>query len=289
MTVSSPRDILGISTIISDPNIDIKALEDRIIKGGNIEIEEEDNSKQYKHELEQLSKAYDIDDMPFSSIPEPKESIEEFSPKVDDEQLRFMTMEQKKQNHVDAVFKDFDEDKELEFDIDKEQERDDKNSLLEQIDTLRSTLVDDGIDIDSIPNVTRNDSIADIQNVYKILVLKNDRNRYCSFAEELILSAALGMEFLFDGKKDWFGRNPDLTGWSSTVRVKLRRMRYTTSTFVQEIMQEYHLSSGMRLALELIPSMILYTKQKNIAKNNSVVDDQDYNNAMNNLSSGLDS
>lgn len=287
MTTNHRRDIVGVSMLLNKEGMDIKSLEERIIKGGDIETEEEDISKQYKNDIERLAKAYDgIENMmPPTAVPE--EHVEDTF-HMEDSQLRFMTMEQQKQSHVDNVLKDLDEDKELEFDIDREKERDDKNSLLEQIDTLRSSLEDDGVDISGIPNVARNDNIVDIQNVYKILVLKNDRNRYCSFAEELILSAALGMEFLFDGKKDWFGRRPDLTGWSNTVRVKLRRMRYTTSTFVQEIMQEYHLSSGARLALELIPSMILYTKQKNIAKNNSSIDDQEFNNAMNNLTAKME-
>jgi hypothetical protein len=47
-----------------------------------------------------------------------------------------------------------------------------------------------------------------------VLRLKNDRNRYSSFAEEMILSMAYGLEYLFDGEKEWFGRKPDLVGWN---------------------------------------------------------------------------
>jgi hypothetical protein len=127
--------------------------------------------------------------------------------------------------------------------------------------------------------------MKDIQNIYKILRLKNDRNRYCSFAEELILSGAYGMEYLFDGKKEWFGKAPDLTDWSSTVKVKLRRMRYETSTFVGEVMQEYNLSAGVRLALELLPSMFLYSRNRRISKNDNLVSDNDYKNAISQLNS----
>jgi hypothetical protein len=204
---------------------------------------------------------------------------------VEDSQLRYMTMEQKRQNYVDDVLQDIDKDNDVEFDMDKEKEEDDKNSLLEQIDMLRMTLEDDSMDLSNIPMVTKDNSLSDIQNVCRILRLKNDRNRYCSFAEELILSGAYGMEYLFDGQKEWFGRRPDLLGWSQTVKVKLRRMRYTTSTFVQEVMQEYNLSPGMRLMLELLPSMFLYSRQKKLAGGSS---DNSYNEAISKLNSQMD-
>jgi hypothetical protein len=201
-----------------------------------------------------------------------------------DSQLRSMTTEERRQDKINNVLRDID-DKELEFSIDKEREDDDKASLLEQIDMLKITLEDDGVDITGVPVINKQSVMKDIQNVYKILRLKNDRNRYCSFAEELILSGAYGMEYLFDGKKDWFNKKPDLTDWSSTVKVKLRRMRYETSTFVGEVMQEYNLSAGVRLALELLPSMFLYSRNRRLAKNDNLVSDNDYKNAISQLNS----
>lgn len=201
-----------------------------------------------------------------------------------DSQLRNMTIEERKQDKINSVLRNIDE-KELEFNIDKEREDDDKASLLEQIDMLKITLEDDGVEISGVPNINKQSSIKDVQNVYKILRLKNDRNRYCSFAEELILSSAYGMEYLFDGKRDWMGRRPDLTGWSDTVKVKLRRMRYETSTFVQEVMQEYNLSSGVRLALELIPSMFLYSRNRRLSQNDNLVSDDQYKDAISQLNS----
>ena len=143
-----------------------------------------------------------------------------------DSQMRNMTTEERRQDKINNVLRDID-DRELEFNIDKEREEDDKASLLEQIDMLKITLEDDGVDITGVPSINKQSSMKDIQNVYKILRLKNDRNRYCSFAEELILSGAYGMEYLFDGKKEWFNKKPDLTDWSSSVKIKLRRMRLT--------------------------------------------------------------
>ena len=201
-----------------------------------------------------------------------------------DNQLRNMTIEERKQDRISNVLKDID-DGGLEFNIDKEREEDDKTSLLEQIDMLKITLEDDGVDISGVPTLSKGASIKDVQNVYKILRLKNDRNRYCSFAEEIILSGAYGMEYLFDGEKKWFGRTPDLTEWSSTVKIKLRRMRFETSTFVQEVMQQYNMSAGVRLALELLPSMFLYSRSRRLSQNDTLVSDDQYKNAISKLNS----
>jgi hypothetical protein len=203
---------------------------------------------------------------------------------INDPQLNFMTQEETKQNKINQVLRGIG-DNELEFNIEKEKEEDDKASLLEQIDMLKITLEDDGVDILGVPSLNKQSTMKDVQNVYKILRLKNDRNRYCSFAEELILAGAYGLEYIFDGKKLWFGRTPDLTDWSSTIKVKLRRMRYETSTFVQEIMQEYNMSAGMRLALELIPSMFLYSRNRRLAQDDNLVSDDEYKNAIGKLNS----
>jgi hypothetical protein len=124
--------------------------------------------------------------------------------------------------------------------------------------------------------------MQDIQNVYKILRLKNDRNHYCSFAEEFILAGAYGLEYLFDGEKEWFGRKPDLIGWSKTVQVKLRRCRYQTSTFVKDFMQEYNFTPGVQILLELIPSMFLFSRRKKLAQDSN---DDRYNEAFSSLNS----
>jgi hypothetical protein len=42
--------------------------------------------------------------------------------------------------------------------MDKEREEDDKNALLDEIDSLKQTLEDDAVDISSIPHVDKNSS-----------------------------------------------------------------------------------------------------------------------------------
>ncbi len=48
-----------------------------------------------------------------------------------------------------------------------------------------------------------------------ILYLKSN---YCLFVEKLLLTSAYGMEYLFDGEKEWFGRRPDLTGFYKKIQ-----------------------------------------------------------------------
>ena len=71
-----------------------------------------------------------------------------------DSQLRNMTIEQRRQDKINNVLRDID-DKELEFNIDKEREEDDRSSLLEQIDMLKITLEDDGVDVSGVPVINR--------------------------------------------------------------------------------------------------------------------------------------
>jgi hypothetical protein len=92
---------------------------------------------------------------------------------------------------------------------------------------------------------------------------KNDRTRYCSFAEEFVLFGAVALEELFDGKRTWFGHyQPDLTDWHNQVNVKLRRMRHDTSTLVSGVMNDYNIGPGARILLELVPNMFLHSRNR---------------------------
>jgi hypothetical protein len=115
--------------------------------------------------------------------------------------------------------------------------------------------------------------------VLRVLRLKNDRLRYQSFAEEGILAGSSVLEWMFDGKKSYVGKKPDLTGWSATVNMKLRRMRYDTSSFVSDIMQDNNLGPGTRILLELVPSLLLYSKM-NKSHSDNIMSSDEVNSAM---------
>ncbi len=165
--------------------------------------------------------------------------------------------------------------------MDKLNEADDKVELLDRVSMLRDTLIDEDVNIESIPVVDQSSSTDQIKQVYKMLQLKNNRIRYRGFAEEMILAGAYGLEMFFDGTRDVFGSKPDLTGWSDTVRVRLRRMQYETSSLVQEIMSEYNMSSTSRMFLELLPSMFMYSRAKKNKKSEAAVSESHYRAALN--------
>lgn len=151
---------------------------------------------------------------------------------------------------------------ETNIDMERENEEEMKSILLEDIDELRSELEADQIDLRRIPEVNHDSEIDDIKKIHKILQRKYDRRRYNNFGNEMILAAAQGLEYAFDGKRRWGPYSPDLTGWHNTIRPKLRRMRYETSTIVSGIMQEYNIGPTTRVLMELVPSAFLYSRMR---------------------------
>jgi hypothetical protein len=230
-----------------------------------------EEAQPYEQSVVNFSDKYssgDIDNM-FSKVPSYKPRPNSYMERV--------TEEQKKQQILKYVLDGVEDQK---FSVEKEKEEDDKAILLEQIDMLITNLKDEGIDVNRVPEVDNSSPIEDIENVHKILRLKNDRNRYCSFAEECILAGSHTLEWLFDGKKQYMSRRPDLRGWSATVNIKLRRMRYDTSTFVSEVMQDYNLGHGTRILFELLPSLFLYSKMKKSQYADNLITSDEMNSAI---------
>jgi len=298
MDVSDPTNITGIHSLLNyNGDTDLDELEREII-GDEKNIKNNDVDD-YKQRLEKLGNALNLD---FNDIEESdsEESVvpvvpfndrpyEEERPSIDNIYQRLPTRaptretyteDQKRQQVLRHVLDGVDDRM---FSIDKEKEEDDKAILLEQIDMLLSNLRDEGIDISRVPDVDNSSTLEEIDNVHKILRLKNDRNRYCSFAEECILAGSHTLEWLFDGNKSYWGRHPDLRGWSATVNIKLRRMRYDTSTFVSEMMQDYNLGHGTRIMFELIPSLFLYSKMKKSQYGDSLITSDEMNSAINQI------
>lgn len=305
----------GLMANDADFGTDVKALEDAIL--GQVVIEENTNAAdEYKKEMARIEANLSGGDLPDpdgepslanasynfvapvsstkedTSFEAPSFSLDINPPAAaafpsawapSDPSLNRMTQDQMKQERVDSVIRTLDvEDVDEEFSRDVED--DDKAILLQQISMLRGTLIDDGIDVSRVDEVDHRDSKEKINLIYKTLRLKNDSNRSCALAEELILAAAHAMAYLFDGEKDWFGRKPDLVGWPDTVKVKLRRVRYESATLVKDMMQDHNVSPGFRIGLELIPSMFLYSRNRKVA-GDSLVSSDEYKQAISEINS----
>lgn len=162
------------------------------------------------------------------------------------------------------------------FSLEKEKREHERGIKLEKIDELRKTLESERVDLTNVPIVKSTSSDEEIDYSLKILVLKNDRIRFHTVAEEVILLGAYALEEIFDGKREWLGGyKPDLVGWHTHVNSKLRRMRYDTSTLVSNIMSEYNIGSIGRILLELVPNAFMYSRKKKKGKESDTLYSQE--------------
>jgi len=157
-----------------------------------------------------------------------------------------------------------------EFAAEREDIRDRKSRKLEEIAQLKAILHDEGIDVSTVPAPTIEDTEDKIDQVLKILRLKNDRIRYSSLAEEVILGLAEGIESVLDGTREIpiLGWKPDYTDYHNTVNVKLHRMKFETSQLINDAIQGWKLGPVTRIAVELLPSFFLYPRQRSKQHNN---------------------
>lgn len=170
------------------------------------------------------------------------------------------TLEQERRSHIDSVVGVAGN---VDFSLEKEKREDLKCSMLAEIDSLLTSLSMEEVNLERIPTVGMKSTFEEVETTLKILRHKNDQTRCCTFAEEGLMFAAYALEDLFDGKQVWFGRwSPDLTGYHNQMNVKLRRVRYDTGQIVSSIMEDYNIGSGVRIGLEIIPNMFLYSKMR---------------------------
>ena len=141
--------------------------------------------------------------------------------------------------------------------------KDAKVAKLEEIAALTQILKDDRVDVSGISHPSTASSLEDIESALRALRLKNDRNRFTSLGEELMMGAAEFVESVFDGETEIpvLGWKPDYTGYRNTVQAKLMRMRFETSQIVAGAVQGLNMGPTSRILLELIPSLLLYPSQ----------------------------
>ena len=180
-----------------------------------------------------------------------------------------MTNEQHNQNIVNNALGDEYNENNIDFDIDQESKDEKKLMLLEKIEDVRGELIDEGINVDKVPSVDHDSDLESIEYVHRVYMIKYNRHRFSGFAEEFILAGAGVLETIFNGQNEFLGLKPDLTDYSDTVRVKLRRLRHETSTIMGGAMEQYDIGPFTRIMIELIPSMFLHAKlNKSQYKNN---------------------
>lgn len=167
------------------------------------------------------------------------------------------------------------------FDTTQIDDEDQRIILMEEIEELLDALKNDNVDVSRIPIPTNNTTIAELQTIQRRLRIKNDKLRNQALGEEGILALAHGLEYMFDGEKEYFGRHPDLTDWSDTVQVKMRRLRPNTGALVGNIVNTGNISPGLRILLELVPSAFLYSRLKKEKQNDNIYNSAEVNNEIN--------
>lgn len=204
-------------------------------------------------------------------------------PKFTDPNIVRLTEEQKKQNvfrEVSRLMEPAPADNEV---LNQEDEEEEMAHMVEQVDTLKANLTEAGIDISNIQEITVDTPKREAQKVLRVLQIKNDRLRYCDIFEESILAGAYALEKIFDGEREIFGKRIDMNGYSDTVRVKLKRMRYDTGTFVSGVMKGYNISAGWRIALEILPTLFTYTRDRSRRNKDNLGNSQDFRKALQDL------
>lgn len=144
-------------------------------------------------------------------------------------------------------------------DVALEDEEDQKIAMLQDIEELLEELSTMGRDISRIPRVNNDSEFDQIRRIHGIVRRKYDFSRGETFGTDLIISVAQGLGAIFDGTRSIGPFRPHLKGWHNTIRPKLRKMRYETARTVSTIMAQHDIGPGMRMAIELIPSMFIYS------------------------------
>lgn len=157
--------------------------------------------------------------------------------------------------------------------IDMEQEIEDerKNSLLEQIESLRDDLSELGVSIDgSQYHISYDAPLRRIEEVHRRLTFKYNKLKYNSIAEEALVAGASLLEMIFNGKHEYFGCKPDITGYSDVVKSKLKRIRVETSTAVSRFVAKNNIGVMPRLMMELLPSLVTQSQRRKLQSGDSL-------------------
>jgi hypothetical protein len=169
-----------------------------------------------------------------------------------------------RRRHVESIVEQIRGETRTPSGVERERVADLRASKLEQIAQLRLLLEEEGLDCSNVVMPRDDAALEEVDSVLNILRLKNDRNRCSTLAEEVIMGGAELVETVLDGSHEipLVGWRPDYTGYSSTVAVKVHRMRFETSQLVGNIVQQMNVGPTWRIIMELLPGFLLYPKQQ---------------------------
>lgn len=177
------------------------------------------------------------------------------------------TREEQLQNNISRVLETVPK---MNIDMDQEIEDERKSYLIEQIESLKDDLDELGVSVDRIPNVSYDSPLKQIDEVHKRLMFKYNKLKYNSIAEEALVAGASVLEMVFNGKHEYFGCRPDITGYSDVVKSKLKRIRFETSTAVNRFVTNNNIGGASMVMMELLPSLITQSQRRRLQTNDSI-------------------
>ncbi len=158
--------------------------------------------------------------------------------------------------------------------LDEERREEDRVFMIDEIANMAQELANLGHDVSPYQNL-ENEPYEKILRLRTRIRNRLDSEYLSSISGEFILNGAKLIEKLFDGKRVWFGKfNPDLTGWSRTLTVRVRRLRPQVSRNMSNLFNGYDNPLLLNMAFELIPSAFAYSsnlKEKQKQQRDSVV------------------
>jgi hypothetical protein len=272
------NDIVGLTHLILDTNEDdAKKIEHELLYSDDPHVDNTDVVQRFKEDLTNLSTSFSLDEEEHiepSALPENVDIAG--STNLALPATMYKTQEEKTQQYVDHIMGDY-AGEGTQFDLSDDFDTQEKNKMLGDIEELIYLLKQDGIDVENIPHVNTMSSMRDIKTAYELLRHKSDRYKNAQIANDFILMLVVGLETYFDGKREiWGGRKPNLTGWSATVKTKLRRIQFETSTIVRDMMQTYHVSPFARILMEFVPSAIAYSAEKERSQTDNLATQHDF-------------
>ncbi len=159
----------------------------------------------------------------------------------------------------------------MNIDMEQEIEEERKNTLLEQIEALRDDLSELGISVEGSQYYVSYDApLKRIEEVHRRLTFRFNKQRYNSIAEEALVAGASLLEMVFNGKHEYFGCKPDITGYSDVVKSKLKRIRVETSTAVSRFVARNNVGVVPRIMMELVPSLITQSQRRKLQVGDSL-------------------
>lgn len=206
--------------------------------------------------IDQLDVNETTNESPYSSFPNQHDTY-----------YNYKTKEEMLQNNIQSVMSNVPN---INFNMEQENEKEQKNHLLEVIESLKDDLEELGVKVDRIPHVSYESSLQAIEDVHKRLLFKYNKIKYNAIAEEALIACANLLEMMFNGKNEYFGVKPDVIGYSDVVKSKLKRIRFETSTAVSKFVTHYDIGIFPRVAMELLPSLITQSQRRRFQNNDTI-------------------